>query len=191
MQVLNTGVGESSFSPRAVQAMVARAQSEEREVQELVVKADVFAGEVKLKPEAPKAYYDANQKDFMLPAQVTAEYAVLSVDAIAASLVAPPADVKSFYDQNIAKYRQEEQRQASHILLKFEEKSDKAALKAKAEELLKQARAPGADFAALAKKNSQDPGSAAQGGSLDNQTLTQVYTGASPRLLLRNRSFLP
>jgi hypothetical protein len=31
----------------------------------------------------------------------------------------------------------------------------------------------------------------AQGGSLDNQTLTQVYTGASPRLLLRNRSFLP
>jgi peptidyl-prolyl cis-trans isomerase D len=166
MQVLNTGVGESSFSPRAVQAMVARAQSEEREVQELVVKADVFAGEVKLKPEAPKAYYDANQKDFMLPAQVTAEYAVLSVDAIAASLVAPPADVKSFYDQNIAKYRQEEQRQASHILLKFEEKSDKAALKAKAEELLKQARAPGADFAALAKKNSQDPGSAAQGGSL-------------------------
>lgn len=166
MQVLNTGVGESSFSPRAVQAMVARAQSEEREVQELMVKADAFAGEVKLKPEAPRAYYDANQKDFMLPAQVTAEYAVLSVDAIAASLVAPPADIKSFYDQNIAKYRQEEQRQASHILLKFEEKSDKAALKAKAEELLKQARAPGVDFAALAKKNSQDPGSAAQGGSL-------------------------
>lgn len=31
----------------------------------------------------------------------------------------------------------------------------------------------------------------AQGGSLDNQTLTQVYTGASPRLLLRNRAFLP
>jgi hypothetical protein len=31
----------------------------------------------------------------------------------------------------------------------------------------------------------------AQGGSATNRTLTQVYTGASPRLLLRNRSFLP
>ena len=166
MQALNTGVGESAFSPRAVQAMVARAQSEEREVQEMLVKADGFAAEVKLKPEAAKAYYDANQKEFMLPAQVTAEYTVLSVDAIAATLVAPPADVKAFYEQNISRYKQEEQRQASHILLKFEEKADKAALKAKAEDVLKQARASGADFAALAKKYSQDPGSAVQGGSL-------------------------
>jgi peptidyl-prolyl cis-trans isomerase D len=166
MQALNTGVGESAFAPRAVLAMVARAQSEEREVQELLLKADAFAAGVKLKPEAVRAYYDANQKEFVLPAQVTAEYAVLSIDAIAAGMVAPPADVKAYYEQNAAKYRQEEQRQASHILIKFEEKADRAALKAKAEDLLKLARAPGADFAALAKKNSQDPGSAVQGGSL-------------------------
>jgi len=166
MQALNTGVGETAFSPRAVQAMVASAQAEEREVQELLVKADAFTAEVKLKPEAAKAYYDANQKEFMLPAQVTAEYAVLSVDAIAATLVAPAAEIKAFYDQNGARYKQEEQRQASHILIRLEEKADKAALKARAEDVLKQARAAGADFAALARKFSQDPGSAAQGGSL-------------------------
>lgn len=166
MQALNTGVGESAFAPRAVQAMVARAQSEEREVQELIIKSDAYAAAVKLAPAAARAYYDANQKDFVLPAQITAEYAVLSIDAIAATLKASDADLKAYYDQNAAKYRQEEQREASHILIKFEEKSDRAALKAKAEDLQKQARAPGADFAALAKKHSQDPGSAVQGGGL-------------------------
>ncbi len=166
MQALNAGVSESSFAPRAVQAMVARAQNEQREVQEYIVKAEAFAANVKVAPEAVRAFYDANQKDFMVPAQVKAEYLVLSVDAIAATLTAPPEEIKAFYDQNIARYRQEEQRQASHILIKFEEKSDRAALKARAEDVLKQVKAPGADFAALATKYSQDPGSAAQGGSL-------------------------
>ena len=54
---------------------------------------------------------------------------------------------------------------ASHILLKTEGK-DEAAVRARAEALLKQAKS-GADFAALAKKNSEDEGSAAQGGDLD------------------------
>ena len=54
---------------------------------------------------------------------------------------------------------------ASHILLKTEGK-DEAAVKAKAEELLKQIRA-GADFAELAKKNSEDEASAKNGGDLD------------------------
>ena len=166
MQALSTGVAESSFAPRAVQAMVARAQNEQREVQEYIVKAEAFAATVKAAPEAVRAFYDANQKDFMVPAQVKAEYLALSVDVIAATLTAPPEEVKAFYEQNLARYRKEEQRQASHILIKFEEKSDRAALKARAEEVLKQVRAPGADFAALATKHSQDPGSAAQGGSL-------------------------
>ena len=166
MQALNTGVGESAFAPRAVQAMITRAQGETREVQEFILKDDSFAAAVKLAPEAARGYYDANLKEFARPAEVKVEYVVLSVEAIAATLTAPPEEVKAFYDQNIAKYRQDEQRQASHILVKFEEKSDRAALKARAEDILKQVKAPGADFAALAGKLSQDPGSAAQGGSL-------------------------
>ncbi|MFN0159739.1 MAG: SurA N-terminal domain-containing protein [Burkholderiales bacterium] len=166
MQALNAGVGESAFAPRSVQAMVARGQEESREVQEFAVKADAFAAQVKVTAEAVRAHYDANQKDFVIAPQMRAEYVVLSADAIGASLTPPPEQIKAFYDQNSARYREEEQRQASHILLKFEGSSDRAALRARAEDLVKQARAPGADFAALARKHSQDPGSAAKGGEL-------------------------
>ena len=77
----------------------------------------------------------------------------------------PPSEIERYYRANEAQFTTPEQVRASHILLKTEGK-DEAAVKAKAEALLKQAKS-GADFAALAKKNSEDEGSAAQGGDLD------------------------
>ena len=82
-----------------------------------------------------------------------------------AKIVVPPADIERAYNNNIEQYSTPEQVRASHILLKTEGKDD-AAVKAKAEELLKQAKA-GADFAELAKKNSEDEASAKNGGDLD------------------------
>ena len=77
----------------------------------------------------------------------------------------PPADIERAYNDNIEQYSTPEQVRASHILLKTEGKDD-AAVKAKAEDLLKQAKA-GADFAELAKKYSEDEASAKNGGDLD------------------------
>ena len=78
------------------------------------------------------------------------------------------ADMKTFFDQNRPKFRQEDSVHASHILIRVDEKADAAArtvAKAKAEDLLKQLK-KGVAFADLAKKNSEDPGSAANGGDL-------------------------
>ena len=87
------------------------------------------------------------------------------MEALKAKTVVPPADIERAYNSSIEQYSTPEQIRASHILLKTEGKDD-AAVKAKAEDLLKQAKA-GADFAALAKKNSEDEASAKNGGDLD------------------------
>lgn len=77
-------------------------------------------------------------------------------------------DVKDFYDKNIERFRQEEQVKASHILLKLKKDADDKTVKeteARAQALTKQAKAKGADFAALAKEHSEGP-SGPRGGDL-------------------------
>ena len=164
VQTVSGGVSESAFTPKTVVDLLARAQTEEREVQEWSVKSEAFTAQVKLAADAAKAYYDANQREFQVSAQVRLEYLILSLDALMASIPSNPDEIKAFYEQNLARYSQDEQRQASHILIKSD--ANKANARTKAEDVLKQVKSPGADFAALAKKYSEDPGSAAQGGDL-------------------------
>jgi len=79
-----------------------------------------------------------------------------------------PQDVNAFYEQNPDKFKQGERVRASHILIRTPENADakaKDAARAKAGELLKEVKS-GKDFAELAKANSQDPGSAVNGGDL-------------------------
>jgi peptidyl-prolyl cis-trans isomerase C len=89
-------------------------------------------------------------------------------DEISPKIAVKPEEVQTFYQQNPQYFQQGEQVRASHILIQVPKDADaatKATARAKAESLLKQVKA-GKDFAALAKENSQDPGSAAQGGDL-------------------------
>jgi peptidyl-prolyl cis-trans isomerase C len=78
------------------------------------------------------------------------------------------ADTKTFYDQNKPRFRQEDSIHASHILIRVEEQADaatKAKAKTQADDIQKQLK-KGVAFADLAKKYSQDPGSAPKGGDL-------------------------
>jgi len=83
--------------------------------------------------------------------------------------VAVTADAgKKFYDENKARFRQDDSVHASHILIRTPENADAAArakAKSQADDLLAQVT-KGGDFAGLAKKYSQDPGSAPNGGDL-------------------------
>ena len=78
-------------------------------------------------------------------------------------------EARNFYDQNVSRYTEEEQRRASHILItvaKDASVKEKSAAQSKVEQLLKQLHQTPASFAKLAKEYSQDPGSATQGGDL-------------------------
>ena len=94
--------------------------------------------------------------------------AKLISDEIAGKVSVKPEDVQAFYTQNPQHFQQPEKVHASHILIQVAKDADaaaKAQARAKIDDLLKQARG-GADFAELAKQNSQDPGSGPNGGDL-------------------------
>ena len=110
-------------------------------------------------------YFDAHKTDFKIPEKRKIKYLLIDVDATRAKITVPPVDIERAYNDNIEQYSTAEQVRASHILLKTDGKDD-AAVKAKAEDILKQAKS-GADFADLAKKYSEDEGSAKNGGDLD------------------------
>src|SRR5947209_6018326 len=127
--------------------------------------ADSFRTQVTAADSEVASHFEAHNTDFRIPEKRKIRYLLIDIDAMRAKVVIPPADIERAYNNNSQQYETPEQVRASHILLKTEGKDD-AAVKAKAEELLKQARA-GADFAELARKNSEDEASAKNGGDLD------------------------
>jgi peptidyl-prolyl cis-trans isomerase C len=89
-------------------------------------------------------------------------------DEIAPKVAVKAEDVQSFYQQNPQNFKESEKVHASHILISAPKTADAATrdkARAKAEAILKDVQS-GKDFATLAKQNSEDPGSAANGGDL-------------------------
>ena len=169
MQQLVGAVGDTGIISTASAEMMLRIQSEERQVAEIRMTPEQFAGDVKLGAEAARKFYDENQTLFQTPELVRAEYVVLSLEGLLSQVAVSDAEVKQWYDSHKDRFQQAEERRASHILITASataSDADKAKAKAKAEELLKDVQKNPAKFAELAKQNSQDPGSAANGGDL-------------------------
>ena len=127
--------------------------------------AETFRSQVQASDSDVAAYFEAHKDDFKMPEKRKIRYLLIDVDALRQKITIPAGDIERSYNANIDQYSTPEQVRASHILLKTEGKDD-AAVKAKAEGVLKQARS-GADFAELAKKYSEDESNAKQGGDLD------------------------
>ena len=117
-----------------------------------------------------KAWYDSHPGDFKQGESVTLEY--VEVDGSRLPAATAPLDeaaLRKRYEEEKPRFMSPEQRLASHILITVPADADAATRKAaedKAGALAAQAKAPGADFAALAKANTQDPGSKDSGGDL-------------------------
>ena len=115
------------------------------------------------------SWYKAHPDDFRSPEMVSIEYVDIDAATMALPAIADENTLKTQYDQDKARFTEPEQRLTSHILVKVEAGADATAQKAaeaKANALSVQANAVGADFAALARQNSDDGGSKDGGGDL-------------------------
>ncbi|GAB3732545.1 peptidyl-prolyl cis-trans isomerase [Luteimonas pelagia] len=115
-----------------------------------------------------QAWYDANRGDFLAPETVAIEYLVLDPAAMAAMPAPDEAALRERYEQERSRFVDAEQRLARHILVTPDGDNEAAveAARAEAAALAEQARAEGADFAAIAGEHSDDTGSRASGGEL-------------------------
>jgi peptidyl-prolyl cis-trans isomerase D len=111
-------------------------------------------------------FFKANTARYQAPEKKNLTILIADQAKLEQTVNAPDADLQRMYSQNQDQFRTPDRVKVRHILLKTTEKpaSEEAKIKARAEDLLKQIRG-GADFAELAKKNSEDPGSAANGGA--------------------------
>lgn len=132
------------------------------------VKFDKPTAEPKVADADIETYYKAHGDEFMTPEKVSLDY--VELDAAKMQSDAKPDDetLKKRYEEQKARFLTPEQRLASHILVKVDANADAAAQKAaleKAQAIEAEAKS-GKDFAALAKADSADVGSKAQGGDL-------------------------
>ncbi|MBS1816305.1 MAG: peptidyl-prolyl cis-trans isomerase [Acidobacteria bacterium] len=153
-----------SVSDKELQAEYRR-RNDKIKLAVIAFNADSFRPDVSASDADVSSYFEAHKADFKIPDKRKVKYVLVDVDALRAKVNVTPADLTKAYNDNIQQYTSPEQVRASHILLKTEGKDD-ATVKAKAEEILKEAKG-GADFAELAKKYSEDDSNAKNGGDLD------------------------
>jgi peptidyl-prolyl cis-trans isomerase D len=167
---VQAGVAQTAFIAGVPADLALGAWFERREVQLARFATADYAARVQPTDAELEAFYQANQSLFQAPEQARIEYIVLDIDAVRKTIRLNEADVRSYYEQNVARLSGPEERRASHILISVAKDApadERQQARAKAEELLVQARKAPESFAQLAKKHSQDPGSAPNGGDLD------------------------
>jgi len=162
-------VSGTAFLPNTVVDRIYRLRMQKREISQFTVDPSQFTAKVKVTPDEAKAYYEAHKAKFELPEKIKVEYVILSVAAVEGRVAVTPKELQEYYQSRVEQLSRPEQRRASHILIAIPANAtpeQQAKAREKAEALLAEARKSPKSFAELAKKNSGDPGSAAEGGDL-------------------------
>lgn len=168
-QVLGAVEG-TAIVPKATVRTSMDALMQRRQVQWQRFAPAEFAARVQPTEAELEAFHKDHAGRFLLPESAAIEYAVLDLDTVKRGISVSEEDLRRHYDENASRYTQAEERRASHILIASDNSQpagERQKARAKAEGLLEDLRRAPARFAELARKESQDPGSAGQGGDLD------------------------
>jgi peptidyl-prolyl cis-trans isomerase D len=160
-----SAVASQRQTDTALQAYLQR-----REIQIQRFEPATFAAKVQVTDADLEKFYQTQTDRFRSPESADVEYLVLDAAALAKNIQLPEQDIKTYYEQNLQRLSVQEQRRASHILInaaKDAPAAEREKARTKADGLLADVRKDPKSFAQLARKNSDDPGSASNGGDLD------------------------
>lgn len=145
--------------------------AEQRLVSLATLNEEAVSGEIEVSEEDIQAFYDDNPTLYQLPETADVEFIQIRRDELAQQVEVDEETLAAYYEDNKFRYLQDEQRQARHILILFDD--DEAAALTKTEDILMRVRS-GDSFEALAGEFSMDGGTSAQGGDLGVLTETQL-----------------
>ena len=168
-QVL-AGLQGSTFATQRQADMALDAYLQRREIQVQRWAPAEFAAKVQLTDADLERYYQEKSERFRSVENVDVEFLVLDVAGLQAKIDLPEQDLKTYYEQSLQRLGGQEKRRASHILVNAAKDlpaAEKQKARAKAEGLLAAVRKAPKTFAEVARKNSDDTGSASSGGELD------------------------
>ena len=167
-QVVN-GVTQSGVTFPAQIDVALDSFYQQREIQIAIFSASDFLAQAKPSDEDVNKFFAVHKNEYQSAESADIEYVVLSLDAIEKNISINDADLKAYFEQNQASLTAKEERRASHILINASSSAsdaDKQKAREKAQSLLDAIKKNPSSFAEVAKKNSQDPGSAVKGGDL-------------------------
>jgi peptidyl-prolyl cis-trans isomerase D len=134
----------------------------------IVIPAKRFGTDTKISDKAVSDYYQKHKADFVEPERIKLQYIRLDIAELMKKVSVTEDELKKLYEKHKRSYTRDPSRSLSHIMIKLAKdakpKSVQAAMK-KARDILARLRA-GAKFEDVAKKESEDAGSATRGGKI-------------------------
>ena len=163
---LQNGLNSTAFIVDSIKKQLTNLENQTRKVR--VITRPDQNDKIEISQSEIMTYYDQNKLSFMTQEQLQIDYIELSLDGIKASLEVSDELLLDRYEQSKSTYSSPEYRTASHILMKLDSEAsedDSDAVRRKLS-ILRDQIIQGEDFSDVAKQNSEDPGSAPDGGSL-------------------------
>ena len=163
LQQMQSAIVNSAFVTRQQVSQLAVLDQQTRDISVLTFNIEHFSTAAKPTDDEIKQFYEANMQRFMRPEKMKLDYVEVTSDSLAQAVEVDEEQIQKMYEEYVDAVSGREERKARHILIQSSEAP--AAAKEKVELLAKQLE-QGADFSALAKEHSEDPGSASEGGDL-------------------------
>ncbi len=163
---LRNSITRSSFVTDQEGNRFQQLQDQQRKIGYMRLPHQRYLKKIKITDDDINAYYEQNAIVFNTPQEVGVDYIELDLAEMARQIDFSETEIKDYYEQNRQSYvSQPEQRKVRHILIPVNTTVDEVQAREQIEALAARIKS-GEDFAIIAKTESQDPGSASQGGDL-------------------------